>query len=542
MTIFTKIDNLSEITDEYILYNHNYIKDKIDKALNIVKNYIIQNKLLIVGGTAIDYALKKNNDTLYNDLYQIPDFDIMSPNNIIHANNIGKILCEQKFDNISIIPAIHHTTIRVQLLGFTIFDSTFVPEYLYNKLPTILYNEFKIIHPNFQKINQYLSLSFLFKLTGPSYNILNRFKKDIERFDMLNKYYKLENNNNIKINYNQFNFNIDLIDIQNINLYNKYKIEDLLKSHNNNKIFHLINNSNCSYNIKSNFVLHGILAYNLIYEEFNLIYNKLLSIIKINESDLNLITKLYKNILKDSNYTIKKNIISFNIPKNFDLIIINNDNSIDNIIKIFKKEYNINDIKKLDNILDIKPKYLTSKLINNNNDYNFQIYDLYGDLLSINLVYIKSISKFIPISSYNYNLMYFLSNYYLEEDEEKKNINLSYYISLKSIIEIIQILYYNYKLDFDKSEYFTNSCFNYSINTYGKDNYPDNYAYFIKNFENLIKNNKNLDILPTKNYLDFPNCDPKNTFDFNKSPYYNNKQKIIQTTNYFEEININNFD
>ena len=41
--------------------------------------------------------------------------------------------------------------------------------------------------------------------------------------------------------------------------------------------------------------------------------------------------------------------------------------------------------------------------------------------------------------------MYFLSNYYLEDDINKKNINLSYYISLKSIIEIIQILYYNYK-------------------------------------------------------------------------------------------------
>lgn len=542
MSIFTKIDNLSEITDEYILYNHNYIKFKIDKALNIVKNYIIENKLLIVGGTAIDYALKKNNNTLYNDLYQIPDFDIMSPNNINHANNIGKILCEYKFDNISIIPAIHHTTVRVQLLGFTVFDSTFIPQYLYDKLPTIIYNEFKIIHPNFQKINQYLSLSFLFKITGPSYNILNRFKKDIERFNMLDKYYHLDNNT-INLKYSIFNFDINLIKIQSIKLYNKDKIEYLLK---NNipykKIFYLINQSNSSYNIESNIVLHGILAYNFIYEEFNLIYNKLLSIIKVSDSDLDKINKLYNNIIKESNYSINNNNILFNIPNNIDLVIINNNNNIDNIIKNFEKKYNINNIKKLDNILDIKPKYLTSTLINNNNKHNFEIYDLYGDLLSINLIYIKKIDKFIPISSYNYNLMYFLSNYYLENNEEQKNINLAYYNSLKSIIEIIQILYYNYKSEYDKSEYFINSCFNYSINTYGIDNYPDNYAYFIKNFENLIKNNKNLDILPTKNYLDFPNCNPKNEFNFHKSPYYNNKQKVIKTTNYFEKINLNNFD
>lgn len=534
MEIFTKIDNLCEITDEYILYNHNYIKNNIDKALNIVKEYIINNKLLIVGGTAIDYALKKNNDTLYNDLYQIPDFDIMSPNNIKHANNIGEILCQNKFDNVSIVPAIHHTTIRVQLLGFTVFDSTYIPEYLYNKLPYIIYNEFKIIHPNFQKINQYLSLSFLFKITGPSYNILNRFKKDINRFELLNKYYTLDDNLLTNIDYISFEFNIDLIQIDKIILYNKYKIENLLSdsTYNNNKIYHLINSNDSSYNIISNFTLHGVLAYNLIYEEFNIIYNKLISIIKINSDDLKKIKELYNNITIKEKYIINNNSIKFKIPKNFNLTIINSSNEIDKIINLFKKEYNISEVVKLDNILDIKPKYLEAKLDNN----NFQIYDLFGDLLSINLIYIKSLSKFIPITSYNYNLMYFLSNYYLEETDYKKNINLSYYISLKSIIEIIQLLYYNYKTEFEKSEYFTNSIFNYSINTMGEFNYPDHYAYYIKNFEFLIKNNKNLDILPTKNYLNFPDCNIKNNFDFDKSPYYNKIQKKILDTNYFNEV------
>lgn len=106
--------NLSDddITDEFILYSHNFLQEKIKLALSVIKEYIINHNLLIVGGTAIDYALKLKNDTLYNDLYQIPDFDIISPNNIEHANNIGKILCEMKYDNISIVPAIHHTTVE----------------------------------------------------------------------------------------------------------------------------------------------------------------------------------------------------------------------------------------------------------------------------------------------------------------------------------------------------------------------------------------------------------------------------------------------
>ena len=163
------------------------MKQQIQTALDVIKEYIINNNLLIVGGTAIDYALKLKNKTLYNDLYQVPDFDIISPNNVDHANKIGEILCNLQYKDISIIPAIHHTTVRVQLLGFTLFDSTYVPEYIYNKIPYLEYKEFKFIDPSFQKINQYLSLSLLFKITGPSYNILNRFTKDVQRLDLLNK-------------------------------------------------------------------------------------------------------------------------------------------------------------------------------------------------------------------------------------------------------------------------------------------------------------------------------------------------------------------
>ena len=230
----------SEITDEFILYSHNYLQEKIKTALNIIKEYIITNNLLVVGGTAIDYALKLQNDTLYNDLYQVPDFDIISPNNIEHANNIGKLLCEMKYENISIVPAIHHTTVRVQLLGFTLFDSTFVPEDIYNKIPYLEYQEFKFVDPNFQKINQYLSLSLLYKITGPSYNILNRFKKDVQRLDLLNKYYILlhsEYSNlaikDIKNRLITFKFPTNIYNLEYINIKNCYLKHDIYISQKN---------------------------------------------------------------------------------------------------------------------------------------------------------------------------------------------------------------------------------------------------------------------------------------------------------------------
>lgn len=530
MDIVTKIDNLDEITDEYILYKHNFIKDKIEYALNLVKEYIIKNKLLIVGGTAIDYALKLKNDTLYNDLYQVPDFDIMSPNNVEHANNIGQILCNNKFENISIIPAIHHTTVRVQLLGFTVFDSTYIPQYLYDKIPYLEYNECKFVDPNFQKINQYLSLSFLFKITGPSYNILNRFKKDVERFDMLDSYYDLYNNNE----YNNITYNEFLFDINNINIY---EVEIIKLTNNNeyekevyknlNNIHKEIVNPNVSYNIKSNFLLHGIMAYDIIYTEFNKVYTKLSNIIKFSNEDSKYINDIYKYIYI-KNEVIYDTHIKFKIPEFLKLCFINNDNTIDFLIKKLQNIYNISNIKKLDNILDLVPKYVECKL----NNINLEIYDLFGDLISSNLIYNKEINKYIPITSYNYNLVYFLSLYYLEDNLDKKSIYLQYYISLRSIIKIIQYIYYNYTDEYEKSNDFINSIFNYSINTYGIANYPDNYYHFIENFKNLVKKNQNLSNLPPKNYIGFPDCDINNIFDIKKSTYYNEKQTEVNYTNY----------
>ena len=104
------------INDEYIYFNHNFLKNDLENALNIVKEYIIDNDLMVVGGMAIDLALRVKDDNLYDERYQIPDYDIIDPNNVLHANNIGSILCNNKLANISIIPALHKTTVRVQML------------------------------------------------------------------------------------------------------------------------------------------------------------------------------------------------------------------------------------------------------------------------------------------------------------------------------------------------------------------------------------------------------------------------------------------
>ena len=551
MVLINLNNNDEEISDEFILYSHNFLQKEIKIALEVIKKYIIDNNLLIVGGTAIDYALKLKNDTLYNDLYQVPDFDIISPNNVLHANNIGKLLCNLKYTNISIVPAIHQTTVRVQLLGFTLFDSTFIPDYIYNKIPYLEYNNFRFVHPNFQKINQYLSLSFLYKITGPSYNLLNRFKKDVDRLQLLENYYSLNNNSNFidSLKKIEFSFNLHNLNINEINIIDTTKNSYLTKYKNFNEIPHIyfnkdIINNDIIYNFNSNFIFHGEIAYNIIYTEFIKVYKKLYSILPLTNIDKDFIKDEYNKIEIHNSYTYNSNKIIFNLFDNSNVEFINsnknantindsnknantindsnkNANTINDFLNRLKKEYKIINIKKLSGILDLIPNYVSANL---ENKLNLKIFNLYGNEVSVNLIYDNKLNKYLPVTNYNYNLMYYLTKYYLENDEMQQKLNLSYYNSLHAIINIIQYMYYQFPIEFNNSYNFNNSVFNYSLNTTGIKNYADNYLHFILNFKNLIINNKNLDNLPPKNYIGYPNCEIKNIFDKKKSEYYSDYQ------------------
>ena len=191
------LDN--NVNEEYIIFQYNVLKNDLILGLQIVKDYIIDNDLMVVGGMAIDLALRAKKDNLYDEKYSIPDFDVISPDNINHVNKVGAILCDNKLKNIAIIPAIHKTTVRVQMSGYTLFDATFVPSYIYDKIPYMSYTtkqgleKIKFIDPIFQKIDQFMSLSFLFDVTGAQYNVQHRLVKDIIIYNIIHNkmYYKI---------------------------------------------------------------------------------------------------------------------------------------------------------------------------------------------------------------------------------------------------------------------------------------------------------------------------------------------------------------
>jgi hypothetical protein len=177
----SKINN--EKYYKLLIHKHSEDYDDTTKALAIVKQFVIDKNLIIVGGLAIDFALRLKGEQIYSD-EEVPDYDFYSTNHSEDAYELGIILCKEGIKNISCIQAYHLTTMSVRCNFETIADITYCPPVVFNNIPTLKYHKFRVIHPHYQMIDQHNSLSRPFDNPGIEV-IFHRWKKDMERYDKL---------------------------------------------------------------------------------------------------------------------------------------------------------------------------------------------------------------------------------------------------------------------------------------------------------------------------------------------------------------------
>lgn len=186
---------MSKLKDNDTEYYTNLVSKRsiqckeIMRALEVVKEFIIRKNLILVGGMAIDFALRLQGDNIYTE-DQIPDYDFYSPNHAADAYELGVLLCEKGFTNISCIGAIHITTMKVRVDFETVADITYCPQKIYRQVPTLMYDKLRIVHPHWQMVDQHSSLSMPFENSGREV-IFHRWKKDMIRYDLLYKYYPI---------------------------------------------------------------------------------------------------------------------------------------------------------------------------------------------------------------------------------------------------------------------------------------------------------------------------------------------------------------
>jgi hypothetical protein len=172
-------------TKEYeaILVKKSVMAKYLDTAIGMVRDFIIKKKLILYGGQAIDFALRAKGKKLYDDSV-VPDYDVYSSDHAKDAYELGVILHKAGMPNVSVINALHIQTMKIRVDFEPVFDCSFIPKIIYDKLPTIQYNGFTVIHPHFQFIDSHLAIAFPFS-NSPMEAILGRKDKDAKRFNML---------------------------------------------------------------------------------------------------------------------------------------------------------------------------------------------------------------------------------------------------------------------------------------------------------------------------------------------------------------------
>ena len=358
------IEYLKDSIKENEVYQKKNKKDKYinNLILNEVENFIIKNKFICYGGTAINNILPKDKQ-YYNYEIDIPDYDFFSTNALEDAKKLCNILSYHNVYHIEGKSAFFYGTYKVFVNFVPIADITQIDEVFYKNLlrNSIKVNKILYTPPDF------LRMSLHQELARPLGDV-NRWEKIYNRMNLLNIYFP------VKIRKKKMNDTI-------INLKNKTFIS---------------------------------------------IYNELENVLILNDSifcNFNLILFIYKKYIK-LNKTIKKDskeiIIAYN--KNLDdLITTINSNEIfsSNIsIRLDESKYKFINIysiifykKKIIAIVIQTNSCLSYNTINNKNIGNIDtILNLYFsfllmDYIPINKNYIRYVIYYLYKVIYNYNYL-----------------------------------------------------------------------------------------------------------------------------------------
>jgi len=113
-----------------------------------ISDYIKKHNRIVYGGIALHEMLKDKSpkDVFYED-YSMNDIEIYSPDPVEDIMKLCDMLYEKKYKFIDGREADHPGTFTVFVNFEKYVDITYVPKVIYNNMPTISVNGYKLIHP-----------------------------------------------------------------------------------------------------------------------------------------------------------------------------------------------------------------------------------------------------------------------------------------------------------------------------------------------------------------------------------------------------------
>ena len=159
---------------------------KVKEIIEIVENFLHENKLICYGGTAINNILPVY-DQFYDKNIDIPDYDFFSHNALNHAIKLADIYYKKGYDNVEAKAGIHEGTYKVFVDFIPVADITNLPKNLFNTLKKDSISVYGILYA---PVN-YLRMSMYLELSRPKGDV-SRWEKVLKRLILLNKNYPLD--------------------------------------------------------------------------------------------------------------------------------------------------------------------------------------------------------------------------------------------------------------------------------------------------------------------------------------------------------------
>lgn len=179
-----EVEKMSENVTSY--YEQEKMKEdkEIGKILDIVRNFIKDNQLVIYGGTAIN-ALLPPEDQFYDYSKEIPDYDFYSTNARNDAKKLADILFTAGYNDAQARSGIHPGTYKVSANFTQVADITQLPLEYIEKIDVVKDdNDLLYAGPMWLRIDMYKQLS---EIKGNR----SRWPKVWKRLQLLNRSYPI---------------------------------------------------------------------------------------------------------------------------------------------------------------------------------------------------------------------------------------------------------------------------------------------------------------------------------------------------------------
>jgi hypothetical protein len=184
--IADNIDILMKDADKVVKTTYEPTIQEFREVLKVVREFIKSKNRIIYGGTALNDLIKNVNpkNAIYDELNK-SDMEFYSPEPIQDLKEICDLLYSKNFKYVQGQQAQHGETYKFFVNFEDVGDISYVPLFIYNKMPTIEIDGLRYIHPKFMYID------YLRMYTDPLMSFF-RLEKAIPRGMALINNYPLE--------------------------------------------------------------------------------------------------------------------------------------------------------------------------------------------------------------------------------------------------------------------------------------------------------------------------------------------------------------